>query len=142
MVHYRFVAAAALLCLPGVTGAPAWAEEAPPPAASEVRYIELQPSLVTNFGGPSDAHLMYLRADVTVSVASSEAVSATKYHLPALRHALVLLLSRQSETDVATNAGREVIRAEALEQLRGILEAEEGEPYIDDLLFTNFIVQR
>ena len=85
---------------------------------------------------------MYLRADVTVTVDGIAGASATKYHLPALRHALVMLLSSQEEADVATNTGRERIREEALAQLRAILEAEEGEPFIEDLLFTNFIVQR
>jgi len=67
---------------------------------------------------------------------------ATRYHLPALRNALVLLLSRQDEATVSTGGGRELIRTEALAELRTILEIEEGEPCIDDLMFTNFIVQR
>ena len=33
-------------------------------------------------------------------------------------------------------------REEALVELRAILEAEEGQPYIEDLMFTNFVVQR
>jgi flagellar FliL protein len=54
----------------------------------------------------------------------------------------VLLLSRQDESTVSTGVGREAIRAEALAELRSILEAEEGQPYLEDVLFTNFIVQR
>ena len=67
---------------------------------------------------------------------------AARYHLPALRNSLVLLLSRQDEVTVSTGSGREAIREEALVELRALLKTEEGQPYIDDLMFTNFVVQR
>ena len=108
----------------------------------EVRYVPLQPSFVTNFGDAGNGRLKFVKADVSVRVSSSAAAAAARYHLPALRNAIVLLLSRQDESTIATGSGREAIRAEALAELRGILEAEEGEPFIEDVLFTNFIVQR
>jgi flagellar FliL protein len=108
----------------------------------ELRYVPLQPSFVTNFGASDNGRLQFLRADVSVRVSGQAASAAARYHLPALRNALVLLLSRQDEGTVSTGAGREAIRAEALAELRAVLEAEEGQPYIDDVLFTNFIVQR
>ena len=108
----------------------------------DVRYVELQPSFITNVGIADNGHLMYIRTDISVRVSSQPAEMATRYHLPALRNALVLLLSRQDEATVSTGGGRELIRAEALAELRSILENEEGEPCIDDLMFTNFIVHR
>ena len=108
----------------------------------EVRYVELQPAFVTNFGLADRGKLLYLKTNVSIRVSSHAAEMAARYHLPALRNALVLLLSRQDEATLSTSRGREVIRTEALAQLRSILEAEEGDPYIDDLMFTNFIVQR
>ncbi len=51
-------------------------------------------------------------------------------------------MSRQDENALTSGSGREAVRAEALEDLNEILEAEEGEAYLKDLLFTNFIVQR
>lgn len=108
----------------------------------ELRYVPLQPSFVTNFGDGVDGRLQYVKADVSLRVSSADAASAVRYHLPALRNAVVLLLSRQDASTVSTGSGREAIRAEALAELRAILEAEEGEPYIEDVLFTNFLVQR
>ena len=68
---------------------------------------------------------------------------AARYHLPALRNSsLVLLLSRQDEVTVTTGSGREAIREEALMELRAVLKAEEGQPDIDDLMFTNFVVRQ
>ena len=111
-------------------------------AEDELRYVELMPTFVTNFGYEDSGRLSYLKADVSLRVTSKEAEMALRYHLPLLRDALVLLLSRQNETAVATSAGREQIRLEAIDELQALIVEEEGEPYIKDLMFTNFILQR
>lgn len=120
----------------------AWAEEAPPPEDAEVRYLPLQPAFVCNFGLAHDGHLMYLKTDISVRLSSRDAEAAARTHLPALRNSLILLLSRQDEASVSTSAGRESIRSQALAELNEILLDEEGVAYIDDLMFTNFVVQR
>ena len=109
---------------------------------SEVRYLPLQPAFVCNFGLAHDGHLMYVKTDIAVRLSSREAETAARNHLPALRNALVLLLSRQDEATVSSSAGRETIREQALLELNEILLSEEGAEYIDDLMFTNFVVQR
>lgn len=124
-----------------------WAADAPPPAAddaaaAEVRYVPLQPSFVANFGDAGDGRLSYIKADVSLRVSGQEGVTVARYHLPALRNALVLLFSSQDHASMASGDGRESLRAEALARIRAILEAEEGEPYVEDVLFTNFFVQR
>ena len=124
-------------------GSLALAEEAAPASSGGVvRYVELKPTFITNFGVSDSGHLRYVKADVTVRVSNKDAEFATRYHLPALRDSLVLLLARQDESTISSTAGRETIKAEALQELREILEREEGTPHIDDLMFTNFIVQR
>ena len=123
---------------------PLRAEEAAVPDAigGVVRYVELKPTFIANFGISDSGTLKYVRADVTVRVSNKDAEYATRYHLAALRDKIVLLLSRQDESTVASAAGRETLKAEALEELRDVLEAEEGEGHIDDVMFTNFVVQR
>ncbi|MDH3643055.1 MAG: flagellar basal body-associated FliL family protein [Gammaproteobacteria bacterium] len=127
-----------LLTVAGLAGA----EEAEPEPTDDVRYVSMQPAFVCNFGMADNGHLMYLKTDISIRVGSRNAELAARNHMPALRNSLVLLLSRQDEATVATGFGREAIRAEALEELNGILQAEEGQAFIDDLMFTNFIVQR
>lgn len=116
-------------------------EEDAAPVAPQVRYMELKPTFVTNFGIAEYGRLKYLKADVSVKLSSSDGESAVRYHLPALRNALVLLFSSQDESTVSSREGRDELRKEALVRLREILEREEGDPYIEDVLFTNFIVQ-
>ena len=122
----------------------ATAEEAEVPDAigGVVRYVELKPTFIANFGISDSGALKYVRADVTIRVSNKDAEFAARYHLAALRDRLVLLLSRQDESTMASAAGRETLKAEALQELREVLEAEEGDGHIDDVMFTNFVVQR
>ncbi|MEM9624520.1 MAG: flagellar basal body-associated FliL family protein [Pseudomonadota bacterium] len=129
----------------GVAGnAAATGTETDTPAAigGVVRYVELKPTFIANFGVSDTGAMRYVRADVTVRVSNKDAEYAARYHLPALRNSLVLLLSRQDEATVSSASGRETLKAEALQELRDVLQSEEGEPHIEDLLFTNFVVQR
>lgn len=118
-------------------------DDAEPRAGRDaVHYVPLQPAFVANFGDSTDGRMQFVKADVSLRVRSPEGASAARYHLPALRNVLVLLLSRQDHAALSSGAGREAIRAEALAEIRAILEDREGEPYVEDVLFTNFIVQR
>ncbi len=103
----------------------------------------MQPAFIANFGVIEQGHLKYVKAEISIRVSSQQAEMAARYHLPALRNSsLVLLLSRQDEVTVTTGSGREAIREEALMELRAVLKAEEGQPDIDDLMFTNFVVRQ
>ena len=106
-----------------------------------VKYVTLQPAFVTNFGVTKTGRLTYLKADVTLKVANAEGEAALKYHTPALRNALVLLFSRQEDAAVSSSDGREQIRQQALTELREVMQTESGEPIIEDLVFSNFVVQ-
>ena len=126
---------------------PLQAEEADVPDAPDaiggvVRYVELKPTFVANFGVSDKGAMRYVRADVTVRVSNKDSEYAARYHAAALRNSIVLLLSRQDESTVASATGRETLKAEALQEIREILKKEEGEGHIDDLMFTNFVVQR
>ena len=138
MAFFAFLLAAFTLALGSVVSA----EEAPVADEREVRYVQLQPAFVTNYGFTENGRLKYVKTDISVRVSTQQAEMAARYHLPALRNALVLLLSQQDEGGVSTGGGREILRAQALADLNEILEREEGEGMIDDLMFTNFVVQR
>jgi len=110
--------------------------------AAGVKYVTLQPAFVTNYGITKTGRMMYLKADVTLKVSNPDAEATVKYHNAALRNALVLLFSRQDDAVVSSSDGREQLRRQALTELRAILDAEECRNAIDDLVFSNFVVQR
>jgi flagellar FliL protein len=137
----RILRAGAFACLIGLVCS-AWAEsEESGAAAGGIKYVTLQPGFVTNYGITKTGRMMYLKADVTLKISNPESEAAVKYHNAALRNALVLLFSRQDDAIVSSSDGREQLRQQALAELRGILNAEESKDSIDDLVFSNFVVQ-
>jgi flagellar protein FliL len=121
---------------------PAWASEEAAPAegaAPKVSYVNLFPPLVGNYGeGPK---LQYFKADVALQVKDPEAVKKVEYHQPLIRNQLVMLFSQQTAATLGSVESKEQLRQEALKQVQGILQQEEGAPLVDDLLFNNLIVQ-
>jgi len=105
-------------------------------------YLKLSNDMVVNYGAPSLGRLRYLKFAVNVRVAHSNIGSIVGYHQPALLDALIILFSSQPDARMNSAAGKEKIRELALTELRRIMKREEGEEYIEDLLFVRFVVQR
>ena len=69
-------------------------------------------------------------------------VEALKASDPIIRNDLLLLFSNQKAADLASNAGKENLRAAALETVRKVLAANDGKPEkVDAVLFTTFVMQ-
>lgn len=116
-------------------------EEVLQPANAQTVYMELRPAFVANYGGPPQGRMRYVKADISLRVEVG-GERAIMHHMPAIRHTLLMLLSRQTNDMVSTTSGKEMIRLEALEAVREVLLAEEDEHKVRDLLFNSFIVQR
>ena len=103
-------------------------------------YVDIRPDFVTNFS--EGARMKYLRANVSLKIKARDE-EAVRYHLPYIKNVLVILFSGQSEENLTSTAGRETLRQVALDSVRqalGKLELD-GETKVDDLFFTNFVVQ-
>ena len=106
-----------------------------------VSYLDLKPAFVVNYGGAGK--LRYLKTDIALRLAGGPAgQSQIRHHMPYIRHTIVIRLSRATEEELASMEGRELLRQEVLESVRAMLIEEEGEHFVDDLLFNSFIVQR
>lgn len=114
-------------------------EEAAMPMKTAV-YVPLQPPFVVNYGGKG--RLKYLRAELSVRVVDPQLANAIRHHLPYIRNELVLLFSRQTEEVVNSTQGREDLRKKALEAVQAVVLAEDELEGVEDLFFTNFVVQR
>lgn len=104
-------------------------------------YVELSPPFVTNVG-QSKGRLSYVKAEVTLRVASKEAETAVKDHEPRLRHEMVMLLGQETPDKLSTTQGQDSLRQQALAAFNGVLEEEQTGADITDVLFTSFVVQR
>ncbi|WP_321350024.1 flagellar basal body-associated FliL family protein [Halopseudomonas oceani] len=108
-------------------------------AAPTAQYVQLKPAFVGTLGaGP---RIQYLKADVALRTDDPAAVERIHYHDALIRNALVFLFSEQLPENLSTLEGKEALRASALAAVQKVLEEEEGDPLVDDLLFTNLIVQ-
>jgi flagellar FliL protein len=108
----------------------------------KVQYYELSPSFVANFGEATAKRLKFIKADLTVSVFGDEAVSAVRAHNALIRHQVVMILSAQTDQSLAASEGQDNLRKAIVAKVKAVLKEETGKEQIDDLLFTNFVVQR
>lgn len=118
------------------------AEKAQAPDASKPEiYLALEPAFVVTFReGDGDA-LRYLQVGVTLMAHDPKAINVAKEADPVVRDGLVSLFSSQKFDIVTETAGREKLQADALATVRKIVEKRLGQPGIDALYFTSFVIQ-
>ena len=104
--------------------------EAPRP----VLYVKLEPFTVNLQGELCGQRL-------SLQVADTETESYLLEHMPQLRSRMLMLLSGQSSQTVATQQGKESLKAEILELFAQPRDDGQPELQVDDVLFTEFIVQ-
>jgi flagellar protein FliL len=116
--------------------------EDPAAAMAGLIYYGLGPSFVTNYDGAG--RLKYLKADISVRMQPGTAALIDK-HLPYLRNKVVVLLAAQLEENLTSTQGKELLRLQALGEIRSALDFLEGPGSGDrimNLYFTSFVVQR
>ncbi|MFJ4432832.1 flagellar basal body-associated protein FliL [Pseudomonas sp. NPDC089395] len=129
-----------LMVLALMLPAAAMAEEAKE-GAPKVSYISLSPPFVGNYALDGGPRLRVYKADVALRVTGDIAAAAVKHHEPLIRNQLVALFAQQSVDNLSNVDAKEKLRQEALKQVQQVMEAEEGKPIVEDLLFNNLIVQ-
>jgi flagellar FliL protein len=102
-------------------------------------YVPLDPPFVVNFEG--DGRVRFLQITAEAMTRHQEVVELVQKHMPVIRNNLVLLFSSQTYENLSTLDGKENLRAAALEELQKILEEETGEPGVEALYFTSFVMQ-
>lgn len=103
-------------------------------------YVSLAPSFVVNFQSQK-SRARFLKVDLDALSKAPTAAEAVKTHMPAIRNAVVMLLSSQSYDDLITPEGKEKLRGEVLGEVQRVLEAQTGEKVVDDIYFTSFVMQ-
>ena len=104
------------------------------------QFVGLDPPFVVNFEPGSTARFLQITAQVmTRDPHMKEFLEANN---PIIRNDLLLLFGNKQVEEVATQEGKETLRAAALEAVRKIVEAEEGDPEeVEAVYFTSFVMQ-
>ncbi len=100
-------------------------------------YHELSPSLITNLSSGAK----YIRCDVQLMTLDPDRMPDIQLHAPAIRHALLMLLSDQDGAKLQTAEGKTTLLEQTLETVREVMLERTGESSIDDVFFTAYFVQ-
>ncbi|MBF7142427.1 MULTISPECIES: flagellar basal body-associated protein FliL [Pseudomonas] len=102
-------------------------------------YESLSPAFVVNLN--QDGKQRYLQVSITLLTHDQAGLDALKEHLPVIRNNLVMLLSGQDFGTLASPIGIEMLRQKATASVQEVAQKEVGKLVVDQLLFTNFVLQ-
>ena len=109
------------------------------PVRKSAIYYPLKPPIIVNF--QSRGRQRFLQVELTLMARENDVVEAIEMHMPMIRNSLVLLFGGQIYEELQTAEGKELLRQEALTEVQRLLEQEIGKPGIEQVLFTNFVMQ-
>jgi flagellar FliL protein len=110
-----------------------------PTGAVATTYVSLDPAFTMSFRDSEVAQFLQFNLDLAVQEKGAE--EAIKAQGPAIRNALVMLLSGQSAQDLQTREGKERLRTQIRDEIRDVLIRLTGEPRVVDVFFTSFLMQ-
>ena len=146
------VAVVALLLAVGLSVGATWfimhkGESAPDPAvaaaaanAKPVAVFEpLTPAFVVNFN--ANGRQRYTQVSITMLGRNAADMEALKVHMPVIRNNLVMLFAAIPFESLASPIGQEMLRQKATASIQEVAQKELGKTVIEQLLFTNFVLQ-
>ena len=102
-------------------------------------YEPMAPAFVVNFN--ANGRQRYMQVSVTLQARDPADLKALMVHIPVIRNNLVMLFSGQTFDDLATPVGQEILRQKTTASVQEVAQKELGKVVIDQVLFTNFVLQ-
>ena len=141
----------ALLLAIGLSVGATWffmhSAESKPAAAAETAVVGKQaaifepllPAFVANYN--QNGRQRYMQVSITMMGRNQADIDALKVHIPVIRNNLVMLFSGQDFATLASPVGQEMLRQKATASVQEVAQKELGKVAIEQLLFTNFVLQ-
>lgn len=85
--------------------------------------------------------IVFLQVNAQFKTTKTEQTTLLTTHLPAIQHSMMMLLSEQSPKNLRTVKGKKRLREQAVKELQEVMQSEVGEPVIEEIFFTGFIIQ-
>lgn len=102
-------------------------------------YEQLVPAFITNYN--LNGKQRYMQVTVALMARDEEQLKALKAHMPMLRNQLVMLFSSQNFESLLTPVGKEMLRQQATAKVQELAKKETGNLAVEQVLFTNFVLQ-
>lgn len=103
-------------------------------------FVPLNPPIIVNIMDGKHIRHMQVMIEMKVSDSNDAAAKIIQHNGP-IRHKLLLLLSTQTSSSISTAQGKNKLRKDALAVVQETMQELEGAPLVEDLYFTNFIIQ-
>lgn len=107
--------------------------------AAPAVFLALDPAFVVNF--EDQGVVRFLQITVEVGARDPRVLDAVKQYMPIIRNNLVMLFSSQDLKSITSRPAKEQLRAEALTEIRKVLEEQTGDPGVENVYFTSFVMQ-
>lgn len=103
-------------------------------------YVTLEPPFVVNF--PAGKSAKFLQISMEIMTRDPPTAQLLKDNNPLLRNDVLMLFGAQQYEVIATPEGREALRQQTLEAVRGVVKKEGGKPAeVEAVYFTSFVMQ-
>ncbi|EJM57018.1 flagellar basal body-associated protein FliL [Pseudomonas sp. KB_15] len=102
-------------------------------------FESMAPAFVANFN--QNGRQRYMQVSITMLGRNQADLDALKVHMPVIRNNLVMLFSGQDFATLASPVGQEMLRQKATASVQEVAQKELGKVVIEQLLFTNFVLQ-
>lgn len=107
--------------------------------AVDAHYYQIRPAFVVNYN--TKGRIRYLQVNVELMTEKEKTLDVIQKHLPLIKNNLVTLFSAQDFESIKTYEGKETLRQAALENLQRVMIEKIGEPGVEAVLFTSFVLQ-
>jgi len=102
-------------------------------------YFAFPKAFTVNF--ETDRGLRFLQVSIEILSFDQAAIDAIGVHMPVIKNNIILLLSNQSYDDLVSVAGKKKIRQSILDEIQAVLDKYKTESAIEEVYFTNFVMQ-
>lgn len=102
-------------------------------------FIPLNPPIVVNI--MDGERIRHMQVIIEIKLVDPDNSSKIDLHKGPIRHELILLLSSQDSATISSAHGKEQLRKDALQAIQKVMQELEGDPIVEALYFTNFIIQ-
>ncbi|MEB2519099.1 flagellar basal body-associated protein FliL [Pseudomonas sp. YuFO20] len=118
---------------------PAVEAETAPSGKQPAVFEPMAPAFVANY--TQNGRQRYMQVSITMLARNQADLDALKVHMPVIRNNLVMLFSGQDFATLASPVGQEMLRQKATASVQEVAQKELGKVVIEQLLFTNFVLQ-
>lgn len=118
---------------------PEQSAEAQAPVKKTPIYYPLEKPVTVNF--ETESGLRFLQVELEVMTYDPVVIENVKMHMPVIRHQLIEILSSENYGNLVTADGKTKIQQTILNKMNDILKDRTGKAGIEDVYFTNFVIQ-